>query len=174
MFSDEKDFRKFLSGLGINSRISDRAAKAFMAGAGIITSDPITVSSAEILALNTVGKVLIPAPGPNKFLVPLDAIFKYNHGSAAYTANGETATLQFVLASSGEDYIAGEGEQLTFDGTYSDILDEAASFQSYIVNQSGFAIDVDRSLILFNSGSGPFLDGNGTLEIQMRYRVAPI
>jgi hypothetical protein len=52
---------------------------------------PITVkvslTSAEILALNTTPKTLVPAPGAGKMIQPIYFMFKLNYNSVAYATN---------------------------------------------------------------------------------------
>lgn len=55
----------------------------------------VTVSSSEILALNTTPKTLIAAPGSGKLIQPYSITTFLDYGSAAYATN---TNLQFVLS----------------------------------------------------------------------------
>ena len=52
-----------------------------------IKTATVSVSSAEILALNGTPKQLVAAPGAGKILVPIAVTYKFTYGSAAYTTN---------------------------------------------------------------------------------------
>ena len=54
---------------------------------GIPYTVKVSVSSAEILALNDIPKSLIAAPGAGKMIVPLAVSFRLNFVSVAYTTN---------------------------------------------------------------------------------------
>lgn len=60
---------------------------------GEVTTVKVSLTSAEILDLNSTPKQLIAAPGANKFILPLRVIVKGNFGTQAYATN---TNLQFA------------------------------------------------------------------------------
>jgi hypothetical protein len=58
---------------------------------GVQVSDPITISSAEVLALHTTRKVLVAAQGAGKVIVPLQFVQAFTFGGVAYTTGGGNA-----------------------------------------------------------------------------------
>lgn len=63
-----------------------RCSTQDIADLGVQTAK-VSVSSAEIIALNGTPKQLVAAPGAGKILVPVSVAYKFTFGSVAYTTN---------------------------------------------------------------------------------------
>lgn len=52
-----------------------------------VQTNVVSISSADILQLNTTPKTIVPAQGAGKFIMPLSVLFKVNFGTTAYATN---------------------------------------------------------------------------------------
>jgi hypothetical protein len=60
-------------------------------GAGLLLSKTVTLTDAQIKALPTTKFEIIPAPGENKIIVPVSAIFILDTLAGAYTSDADSA-----------------------------------------------------------------------------------
>lgn len=72
----------------MENTLSDAEVAEFRAKHANLRVDRITVTSAELLAINATPKQLVPAPGAGKVIKFVDAVFILNYNSAAYANNG--------------------------------------------------------------------------------------
>ena len=134
---------------------------------GVTLQRKVRVSSAELLALATTAKELIPAPGANKVLEFVSAVIKHN----ARTAYAEpSAPDEMVVQYSGVQDACSAIEDT---GCLTETDDE---IRIDVANASAMAQTVDlealknTSLVLFNSG-GNWTTGTGTVDVRINYRV---
>jgi len=117
-----------------------------------------TLSSADILALNTVPKEIVPAPGAGKMILPISILAVAKNTATAYTGGGNISVGYGTVMSG--DTLLGIWQQ---DGTY----DRYAFIPASVVNGvSGTSYCQVLSMnATSNSGSVPHVAGtNGTGE----------
>lgn len=129
---------------------------------GIVTAN-VTVSSAELLALNATPKQLVAAPGAGKALILVDAQLDLPYNSAAYAgiAAGEDLEIR---------YTNGSG-QLVATVETTGFLDATASAYRHIYPASTAAIaPVENAALVLDLAVGEITTGNSPLKLRVRYR----
>lgn len=129
---------------------------------GIVTAN-ITVSSAELLALNATPKQLVAAPGVGKALILVDAQLDLPYNSAAYAgiAAGEDLEIR---------YTNGAG-QLVATVETTGFLDATASAYRHVYPASAAAIvPADNAALVLDLAVGEITTGNSPLKLRVRYR----
>jgi hypothetical protein len=135
--------------------------------AGKIYEKQVTVSSAEILALNTTAKELVPAPGADRVLEFISATIKHNAGTA------------YVEADAPDDcyirYSGGQACSADIDSTnFLDQTDDEIRIIPFSVSTMAITVDLEAlkntALQLYNPDSN-LTTGTGTLDIRVTYRI---
>lgn len=130
----------------------------------------VTVTSAEILALNATPKTLVPAPGAGKVLVFEGAVVALDYGSAAYAgiAAGEDLSIKYENGSGLE---VAQCEATGF-------LDQTADQLRYVRPQAAASGNssitplANKALVL-HMLTGEVTTGNSPLKCRIFYRVVP-
>lgn len=135
---------------------------------GVTLERRVEVTSAELLALATTAKELVPAPGTDKVLEFVSAVIKYNYGSVVYAE--PSAPDEMVIQYSGGQDVCTDIDTTNFIDQENDEI-RLATF-----NETDMATTVDleaiknTSLVLFNSGTD-WTGGDGTVDVRIMYRV---
>lgn len=138
---------------------------------GGVTENPLvkrfqlTLTSAQIKTLQSVGTVLLPAPGPNKVLAVLFIFAFYKFGTTAYVIGDETV-LTFSLAGNN---IAGIQWVGLIDQTSSQC--EGGSQGGGVAPSATVA---NQPLLAKTDGSVDPTVGDGTLTIVVYYTVESV
>ena len=124
----------------------------------------VSLSSAEILALNTTPKQLVAAPGSGKILQPLFYLVKLSYATAQYATN---TTLQFNY-----DGLPAVGivSNSILNRTESFIMRQAAASTTAFA----FAIstsDITNKGLFVSVTNGNPTAGDGTLDIYITYTI---
>lgn len=117
----------------------------------------LSISSEELLSLNTTALDLVDAPGDDKVIVPISVYAKYTHVSTAYTFGGNINISLFGVGSRislSSALITSASNQYTQNSTISTITGSSHANKKYIVQAT----------------ANPTL-GDGTLEIWFHYRI---
>lgn len=128
-----------------------------------INTAKVSVSSAEILALNATPKTIIPAPGAGKMILVDKILIAYDYGTAAYTTNINLS-------------LTGGGLQ---DYTMTSALGQSNDYSlMYIVNgNSGtstlLSALANTACTLTVPGGNP-LAGDGSLTIYVTYVIVTL
>lgn len=126
----------------------------------------VTVSSAELLALNATPKTLVAAPGAGSALVFEGATLFLDYNSTAYDgiAAGEDLTIR---------YTNGSGQLVSTIET-TGFLDATADALRYVYPATTAAITpVANAALVLHLSTGEIATGNSPLKIQINYRVVP-
>lgn len=126
-----------------------------------------TLTSAQILALNTTPVLLVDAPGSGKYISLIQVDYLYTFGGVAYTRN---ASASMVLS-----YDAVTASGIALVGA---LLTQSSDAVTLSANGSSFA-SIAQSLLL-NKGvylvlnAGSFTAGNGTLKLKILYQIITV
>lgn len=129
---------------------------------GIITAN-VTISTAELLALNATPKSLVAAPGAGKALILIDAQLMLDYNTVAYAgiAAGEDLEVR---------YTNGSG-QLVATVETTGFLDATADAYRHVYPASAAAITpVDNAALVLDLAAGEIITGNSPLKVRVRYR----
>jgi hypothetical protein len=121
----------------------------------------ISLSSAEILALNSSPKQLLPAPGSGKTYELLGVLCNMNFISAAYAAN---TTLQ-VLYSGAALVVA------TNSNIINATVDKIGKMALSAISAAGSTQYLENTALNLNVGGGNPTTGDGTLDIYLTYKI---
>jgi len=135
--------------------------------AGTTIERRVTVTSAELLALATTSKELVPAPGSDKVLEFVSATIKHIAG----TAYAEPSAPDDMVI----EYSDGQNVTADIDATnFLDQTDDEIRVIPFDVTAMAITVDLEAlkntSLQLTNTG-GNYTTGTGTLDIRITYRV---
>ena len=134
--------------------------------AGKIYERDVIVSAGELLALATMAKELVPAPGADRVLEFISATIKYNYGATAYRETGDNLVIEY---SGGQDVTA----VIESTGFIDQVVDEIRVIP-FSVADMAIIVDLEAlkntSLQLFIPNDNPTL-GDGTLTIRTTYRI---
>jgi hypothetical protein len=141
-------------------------------GTVIVTQDSslqsatVTITTAELLALNATPKELLPAPGSGYANVVDSAVLFLDYNSAAYNgvASGEDLEIR---------YTNGSG-QLVATVETTGFLDQASDQVRYVQVGAVTAITpVANAAVVLDLASGEIATGNSPLKVKIYYRVVP-
>lgn len=135
--------------------------------AGAILEKKVYVTSAELLALATTAKELVPAPGTDKVLEFISATIKHNAGTAY--AEADAPDDMRIEYSGGQDVTAAIDATGLLDQT-----DDEIRVIPFSVADMAITVDLEAlkntALQLFNTGEN-YTTGTGTLDIRISYRI---
>ena len=119
----------------------------------------VSVTSAEILALNTTPKTLIASPGEDNFIIVDEVFLFHDHGGTDYVGGDDLAI----------NYTDGSGDSLISDISETAFLE--ASADAYALHHGIDCIPVSgAAVVLFAKTSDP-TTGDGTFTIKIKYRI---
>lgn len=142
--------------------VSDAELAALQASASLTQVRDITLTPAEVLALNTAPKEVVANPGAGYAVELLSAVFSLNWESVAYATNGDltirTKTTNTVLS----DTLAA-----------ADLLDNVADTVRVMQALSAdVSLDDGEALELFCATGDPTA-GNSPVRVRVVYRIHP-
>ena len=120
----------------------------------------VDITSAEILAMNTTPKTLIPAPRPGNVIELLSAVLILDFATTAYTTNGDVTIQTAVSNTALSDTVAGADYLL---GT----ADETRLVQALSADVD---LDVNEGLELVVASGDPAA-GNSPARVRVAYRI---
>lgn len=124
----------------------------------------VTVTAAELKALNPTSKTLIAAPGAGKYIAIEDCFIAFDYVAPQYTGGND---LLVCYSSESANYFALTTETLQIRGA----ADFVQSFQP--ANVGYVYAKVNEAVQLKNTGAN-FATGNGTMKIHIKYRIITI
>lgn len=129
---------------------------------GVRDSGVITITNAQLLALNATPKTLVAAPGANKAIVPIMVVFFHDYATAAFTvAAGEDLAVK---------YTDGSGTQLLSVETVG-FLDQASDQKRIAFMPTSLLTPTANAALVLHMLSGEAADGGGVLYARVLYRV---
>ena len=130
------------------------------AGYGLLHKATATLSSADILALDSTPQTLVAAPGAGKFIVPHKVVAQYVYGTVAYVVGAQPD-------------VTWEGSSVA--GTLSLNLSGGADVLCFITPAMSNAnpVDIVNKALTLSAGD-PLTDGDGTLTVTVWYSVEDV
>jgi hypothetical protein len=135
--------------------------------AGVTLQHRVEVSSAELQALATTVKDLVPAPGDDKILEFVSAMIKHNAGTAYVEPS---APDEMVIQYSGGQDVCTEIDVTGFLDQTDDEIRFVGALESVLNTTVDLEALKNTSLVLFNSGAN-WTTGTGTVDVRINYRV---
>ena len=132
----------------------------------VIQHVDVAISSAEMLNLHAVAKVLVPAPGANKIIQFVDAVLFYDFNSIAYAgiAAGDNLSIGYTTGT-----VMAIVETIGFFDQTSDQFRTAALFSPIVET---LALSVNSSFRMFLQGA--ITTGNSPVGVRTFYRVIDV
>jgi hypothetical protein len=130
------------------------------------------LSSAQILALNTMPVIVVPTPGPGLYIAPQSVVAQYNAGGTPYTVTGSDGFL-----------LVGWGGQPSIVDATAVVAIPNTNFLSQVTSQVEVTSSATNSSVpLSQTVNQPLviksLDtltlGNGTLQITISYTITAV
>ena len=127
--------------------------------------ETVSVSSAELKAINSSPKVLIAAPGSGKAISLDEIVFSFTYGTVQYTSGN---TLFPVWTGNTTNILGNEGN--------SEIANAVVTAASSSISRRAFSSASASTPILSNTGislysSANFTTGDGTFKLFIKYRI---
>ena len=144
----------------IENQIADSDGKI----AGKNFEREVEVSSAELLALATTAKELVPVPGTNQIIEFISVVIKHIAGTAY--AEPSAPDEMVVQYSGGQDVCA----EIDVTGFLTVTTDEIRIARANLASTVDIEALKNTSLVLFNSG-GNWTTGTGSLNVRISYRI---
>lgn len=172
--ADEAAFKALVNlEAGVDYQAYNANLAAYVAAVDGLTLPPptrqldVTVSSAEILALNATPKTLVAAPGVGKILQFIGALAVLDYNSIAYDgiAAGEDLGIRYI---NGTGNFLASFEATGFLDQASDQIRIAPQYSPLANNLT--AANENQPLVLHMSG-GEIATGNSPVKIRIWYRV---
>jgi hypothetical protein len=161
-----------------NTFIAGQPGPSFAVGPGPSTGlqvADVTLTSAQILLLQTTPVTLIPAPGITGWMiVPRTLILRFLAGSAAYTDVG--GAVSFLVGANVTAALASNAIFLvtTAPNRRTQMLDFLASAAGAgITGTAGNPPTEDNAAMTISKATNQFAAGNGTMHITVYYTVEP-
>lgn len=153
------------NGLGTTEYTNEGSASSCLFNPlGVLQMAEVTVSSAEILALNATPKTLVAAPGAGKMLVFHSAVAILDYNSAAYAGVGATEDL-VIRYTDGSGAIASTTLETT--GLLDATSDQLRTHKAIVTDLTPVA----NSPLVLNLLNGEVTTGNSPMRYKVFYSV---
>lgn len=132
----------------------------------------VSLTSANILNLNTIPITILPAPGVGYFISPKRVTIKFTGGTVAYT-NGSSAVTKFVLGTSTTAVQLVGGSEAIW------LVTIAPNKRIQVIPWAGTTDTAanppleDNGALTLQAGTANLVAGNGTAEIVVEYSIEP-
>jgi hypothetical protein len=144
-------------------------------GSGLVQSVKMTITSAQILALNSSPITVIAAPGANKFIYVFGAVYRTHFGTTRYTVSDQTIGLYYPPASTGD--IADSAGAGSGVGTALNSLVDSIVFTTNgsvpFGGGDGVSALANNSVVLSSQSADP-TGGDGTMSLNVLYCVLDV
>lgn len=123
----------------------------------------VTITNAELLALNTTPIALVAAPGAGKVLELTSIALQYDYASAAFTI-GSATNLQVK-------YTDGSGAAASATASVTGFLDQSADEYRVLPQNSSSIEPVANAALVLTLAGANVSAGGGSLVVKVAYRV---
>jgi len=135
------------------------AFRAFLLGSEIKVAE-VSLTSAEILALNTTAKQLVAAPGSAYVNEFLSAVLFLDYGTATYATNGDITVRETNAA----------GTALSDTVAEADFLFKTTDFIRVVQALSADTVLLANKALVLSVATGDPATGDGTVTVHVSYR----
>ena len=157
----------FVSGV-VGDIILVRVQPIVVRSDSIISQVDVTLTAAQILALNATPIQIIAAPGAGKAIIVEDAQFMYDFVAAAYAgiAAGEDLALK---------YTNGSGAQILAVETTGFLDAVADEYRHALPGYAALGIEpVANAAVVAHMLTGEIITGDGLVKVRVRYYIADV
>ena len=130
----------------------------------------VTITTAQLLALNATPIEVIAAPGAGYFIDFLGATIWYDYNSAAYAGIAAGENLVFRQTDGSGAVVSSEVETVGLLDATADVIVKCAALSDVSV---GSYVIADNKKIVIHLLSGEVTTGNSPLKIKIQYRIMP-
>lgn len=148
---------------GVTRRCSTQDVADLAGGVGEVVTVKVSLSSAEILALNGTPKELIAAPGSGKIIQPIATMYRYNYGTLTYNTN---QTMQLYY----NGFVGNTITNTLLSRTESAILRQGAISTTSLTYLTATQDIVNKAFMLSVQTGNPAA-GDGTLDVYITYTI---
>lgn len=121
----------------------------------------VTLSSAQILALNTTPISLVAAPGSGKVILPVSLYATLTYVSATYSANAAGFTVRYTNAS---------GASTAMTLTQAFVQSSASAMFAIVAGATAITPVANAAIVVYADTANP-TTGDSAIKIQIYYRV---
>lgn len=157
------DTAQLAAGAVTTSKITDYAVTIAKLNDEVMQQVEVTVSSAELLALFTTPKTIVPAPGPTAYIEFISATLWLDYNSAAYAGVDAGEDLVFKLQNAAGPEVSQQVETTGF-------LDQTSD-QVRQCGPSGAYTPLLAQALVLHLLVGNVTTGNSPLKVRVLYRV---
>lgn len=136
-------------------------AVAAAASSGDVKYAEVSLTAAEIKALNTTAKTLVAAPGAGYVLEFISAVLILDHGGTDYATNGNLSIRETNAAGTALSDTAAEGDFL---------FASADAIRCVQALSADVALLANKAMVL-SCATGDPATGNGVLRVKVAYRI---
>jgi hypothetical protein len=144
-----------VTAIGANKVVSSMLAK------NLIQTTTVTVTTGQILALNTTPITLVAAPGTGLVLLPIAVYATITYGAAAYSTNAAGFTVR---------YTNGSGASTAMTLTQAFLQSSANAIQHVAAGTTAITPVANAPLVIYADNANP-TTGDSNLKLQIWYRV---
>lgn len=137
-------------------------ANAF-ADANLVKYVDVSISSAQMLALNTTPKTLVAAPGAGFAILPIELYSTITYNTTAYVCNAAGLILKYTDGSG-----TAPGSVLT-----QAFCQSSASALQNVKNSATAFLPTTNAALVLHAGSANPTTGDSVVNVRLYYRVVP-
>lgn len=148
-----------LERVGTNE-LQDDAVTSAKIDETVVQAVKVTLSAANIIAMNATPVTLIAAPGANKAIIVDEAVFHFQVGATQFTAGG-AVSIEYADAN----------DNLLASTLAASVITGASDAVRKIDGADGSLTVTANKAVEITNATAAFADGDGTMDVYLRYRV---
>jgi len=151
--------------------VGTTSGNVFIGPQGVALTSSVTLTSAQLLAINTTPVQLVPAPGAGLYIWPVAYAMEYLFGGTAYSSPAHTNACVITYGNPPAT-TANEIVVYTWTAATSGIIEATTScvFQG-VCGEGLVTLSIANNAPLMFSAPNAVTGGNGTLKITLTYSI---